>query len=129
MEMSVEIEGWEHECCGPAFERNDLVELECLVIPDGEDQSARLVETHHGLQVEFERVMVRGRVVDIAVRRADGSTELVQRLPSGAALRGFDQHDDGRLEQPWTGESVTLTTGDFVLTISTGSAPSPTLPE
>lgn len=113
----VEIGGWEHECCGPAFERNELVELRCFEIAEGGDHAGRLVETHHDLSATPD-VVVRGRVVDISIRHRDGSIEPLERLPSGRALRGFDAHDDGRLVRPWTGETVTADSDEFLVTIA-----------
>ncbi len=96
----VEVGGWEHECCGPSIERDQLVDLGCLRVtrPDGE---VHLSETHHHLEPELR---VRGRVRDIQVARLGRPAQPVLRLPSGTALRGFDTEDDGHLEAPWTGE-------------------------
>ncbi len=43
----------------------------------------------------------------------------VLRLPSGRALRGFDDHDDGHLEDPWTGEVIATGTEEFLVTVRT----------
>ena len=72
METTVEIGGWGHECCGPSFERNEVIELRCFVVPEGSDRAARFVETHHDLDTTRDQVTVRGRVVDISIRHADG---------------------------------------------------------
>ena len=113
----VEIGGWEHECCGPAFERNEVVELRCLSTSGGSEGAARLIESHHDLDATADQVVVRGRVVDISILHADGLTELLARLPSGRALRGFDEHDDGHLETAWTGEAVTPDSDTFLIII------------
>ena len=63
-------------------------------------------------------IRVRGRVVDICIQRLDGSTEQIKRLPSRRALGGFDDGDDGHLEQPWTGEPVTYDSNTFLVTIA-----------
>ncbi|HEX8498925.1 MAG TPA: hypothetical protein VF661_17120 [Actinomycetales bacterium] len=120
MDVVVRVGGWEHACCGPAIERQELVDLGCVRVagPDGE---VLLVETHHdtgppvGPAEQVERV--RGRVADIRVVGDDGATRPVLRVPSGEALRGFDAHDDGHLEDPWTGEQVTPG-GTFLVTVA-----------
>lgn len=116
VEWTVEVGGWEHECCGPAFERNQLVELGCVEVPADDGHPARLVETHHGL--DLGTIAVRGRVVDVAIRHADGSTAPIERVPSGKALRGFDEHDDGELRTPWSDEPVEADSEVFVLVIA-----------
>lgn len=52
MDVVVEAGGWEHACCGPAIERNQLVDLSCLRVlpPDGE---VNLSETHHDLEPDI----------------------------------------------------------------------------
>jgi len=104
---------WEHECCGEAIERNDMVDLGCSRLQDAGGQ-VRLIETHHDSRPETH---VRGRVVDILVLADDGSTTPILRLPSGAALRGFDDEDDGHLESPWTGELVKEESNHFLIVV------------
>lgn len=65
MRVVVELGDWEHACCGPAYERDALVEVTCL------------------------------------------------------AVRGFDDSDDGHLEQPWTGLPVTADSEAHLLTLDT----------
>jgi hypothetical protein len=48
-----------------------------------------------------------------------GDVQPVLRLPSGRALRGFDDHDDGHLEDPWTGEVIATGTEEFLVTVRT----------
>ena len=86
MRTVVEIGGWEHECCGPAYQRDSVIELTCLVVPRA-DGTARYVETHHGLTSRHPTITLRGRVADIAIRHLDGSIEPLERLPGGSALR------------------------------------------
>jgi hypothetical protein len=115
VEVVVEVGGWEHACCGPAIERDQLVDLGCIrnVAPDG---GVSLSETRH--EVESE-IRVRGRVCDIQVARLGQPARPVLRLPSGRALRGFDDEDDGHLEDPWTGEL--LADGyDFLVVVDVG---------
>lgn len=114
----VEVGGWEHECCGPAYEVDTVVRLTCWLVSGGGGQEARYVETHHDLASEKGTTLVRGRVTDIRVVHRDGSTEPVMRVPSGKALRGFDDLDDGHLERPWTSEPVVNDSGEFRLTIT-----------
>ncbi|MBC3763553.1 hypothetical protein ACUN7V_16130 [Quadrisphaera oryzae] len=99
MDVVVEIGGWEHSCCGSAVERGQLVDLGCLRV-DGRDGSPALSETHHDLEAE---VRVRGRVVEVAVVRDDGSSQPIDRIPSGRELRQLDD-DPVLLEAAWTGE-------------------------
>ena len=94
--MVVEVGGWEHECCGAAIERNQLVDLECIrsTAPDGR---GRLVMNHHGFELPtMDRV--HGRVVDIEVVH------------------------DGR--DPRTGEMVVAEGGTFLVTVRTDHQPS-----
>jgi len=122
--MLVEIGDWEHECCGPAYERDTVVDLTCRVVPAGNDGGARYVESHHGLDSEHlgspssEVIQVRGRVADLCIQHPDGSTEPIERLPGGRALRGFDDDDDGRLQRPWTGEPVVNDSNRYLLTLA-----------
>ena len=115
MDVVVEVGGWEHECCGEAIERNQLVDLGCIryVDPGGE---LHLVETHHHIDPD-ERV--RGRVTEIHVVPDGAALQPVLRIPSGPALRGFDEADDGHLEDPWTGEGITTDAREFLVTVRT----------
>ncbi|WP_337062858.1 DUF6578 domain-containing protein [Kineococcus sp. G2] len=116
MDVVVEVGGWEHECCGSAVERDDVVTFDCVrhVEPDGR---VRLVESHHDLGAG-ERV--HGRVSDIHVVGDGGSIRPILRVPSGSALRGFDPEDDGHLQDPWTGEVITSDSAGFLVTVRTG---------
>ncbi|SFO88354.1 hypothetical protein SAMN05660464_1395 [Geodermatophilus dictyosporus] len=113
MDVVVEVGGWEHECCGPAIERDRVVDLGCTrwTAPDGQ---VRLVETHHHVEHD-ERV--RGRVTGIEVVLDEGTVQPVLRVPSGRALLGFDDDDDGHLEDPWTGVVVATGSTDFLVTV------------
>ncbi len=101
VDVEVEVGGWEHECCGDAIERGQLVDLDCQRTM-GEDGLMHLHAGHHS---PAER-RVRGRVRGIQVVRSDESSQPVLHVPSGRALRGFDPEDDGHLENPWTGEAA-----------------------
>jgi hypothetical protein len=118
----VEVGDWEHECCGPAYERDTVVELTCFAIPRGDDDpvlgGVRYLETHHdGLTTNYKTTSIRGRVSDLAIEHLDGSIEPIERLPGGRAIRGFDDDDDGRLEQQWTGLAVINDSNRFLVTI------------
>ncbi len=115
MDVVVGVGGWEHECCGAAVERHGLVDFGCIR-QAGPDGRVRVVETHHHIDPE-ERV--RGRVTDIQVVSGGGTTRPILRLPSGRALRGSDDDDDGHLEDPWTGEVVTRGTLEFLVVVRT----------
>lgn len=127
-DVVVEVGGWEHACCGPAIERNQVVDLQCIrhVGPDGE---VHLVESHHGGLGVAADERVRGRVTDIHVVRPGDARQPVLRVPSGAALRGFDEHDDGHLEDPWTGEvlhagaEAPLGGAEFLVTVRERASP------
>ena len=100
MDVVVAVGGWEHACCGPAIERNELVDLGCVRVPAPIGE-VELSETHHDVEPD---VRVQGRVRDIHVVRLGQPAQPVLRVPSGSALRGYDEEDDGHLEDPWTGE-------------------------
>ncbi|MCA0145393.1 DUF6578 domain-containing protein [Blastococcus sp. LR1] len=118
MDVVVEVGGWEHECCGDAIERNELVDFQCIrfTAPDGRLQ---LIESHHGGLGVAADERVHGRVTEIEVVDGAGGRQAVHRVPSGRALRGFDPDDDGHLEAPWTGEPVTAPGLDFLVTVRT----------
>lgn len=119
MRIVVEVGDWEHECCGPSYERDSIVGIDCLVASGPDTAAARYVESHHDFTTGQGVKKVRGRIADLRIVHLDGSTESIERLPSGSALRGFDDADDGHLEQPWTGEPVTRDSNQFLLTILT----------
>jgi hypothetical protein len=114
----LEVGAWEHECCGEAIERNQLVDFPCIR-STGPDGRMRLIESHHGgLGVRADE-RVRGRVTEIQVVREDGTAQSILRLPSGHALRGYDDGDDGHLEDPWTGDVITTESREFLVTVRT----------
>lgn len=116
MDVRVEVGGWEHSCCGPSVERDQLVDFGCRRVT-GHDGEVHLAETHHHLEAELR---VQGRVCDIQVLCPGKSAQQVLRLPSGQALRGFDAEDDGHLEAPWTGQ-ILPDGEDFLITIRVAS--------
>jgi hypothetical protein len=115
--IDVEVGDWEHECCGAAIERNDVVDLDCIRYTDP-DGRVHLVETHHDLDVQ-PRERVGGRVVDIHLVEEGGATRTLLRIPSGQALTGWDDSDDGHLEDPWTGQVIASQSRDFLVTVQT----------
>lgn len=66
---------------------------------------AALEETHHDLE-GLQTIEVSGTVVDLELLNPDGSRVLITRVPSGRALRGFDDRDDGELVEMHTDEPV-----------------------
>jgi hypothetical protein len=117
VEVVVEVGGWEHECCGEAVERNQLVDLPCIRY-QGPDGQLHLVESHHEVDVPADQ-RVRGRVTEVQVVGDGGFARPVLRVPSGRALRGFDPDDDGHLEDPWTGDVISSEAEEFLVTIQT----------
>lgn len=115
MDVVVEVGDWEHECCGGPIERDQVVDFTCLLITEPGAQP-RLIETHYELEGARPVERIQGRVVDIEVVLAPGSTRSILRVPSGTALCGFGE-DDGHLEDPWTGEVVTSPRNDFLITV------------
>lgn len=113
--MVVEVGGWEHECCGAAYERGQLVDLNCVSYLGGDGRNC-FSEVHH---VTVPDRRVRGRITDIAMVLDDGSTRAILRLPSGAALRHFDDDDDGLLRDPWSERLVGEISSEFILTVRT----------
>ncbi len=113
MKVVVEIDVGEHQCCGDAIELSQLVDLPCTRWQDS-DGRIRLLEAFHGIPVETR---ARGRVTDLAAVFDDGSSLPIARVPGGAALRGFDEHDDGHLEAPWTGELIDGVGRAFLVTV------------
>ncbi|WP_311712152.1 DUF6578 domain-containing protein [Geodermatophilus sabuli] len=82
MDVVVEVGDWEHECCGEAIERNQLVDFQCIR-STGPDGRRRFVETHHGgLDVQAD-ARVQGRVTWIEVVQDGGlaNPRLVARHP------------------------------------------------
>jgi hypothetical protein len=117
VDVVVEVGDWEHECCGEAIERNQLVDFRCIHY-EGPDGQIRLIETHHGLDVPAD-ARVRGRVTEIQVVQESGTARPILRVPSGQALLGFDDGDDGHLEDPWTGDVIASGSRDFLVTVRT----------
>ncbi|NAZ81885.1 hypothetical protein GTR02_08640 [Kineococcus sp. R8] len=115
MDVVVEFGDWEHECCGDAIERDQVVDVTCLLIAVPGTQP-RLIETHHEMEIGRRVERIHGRVVDLEVVLADGSTRPILRVPGGRALRGFGG-DDGHLEDPWTGEVVSSPREHFLVTV------------
>ena len=101
VDVEVEVSLWDHECCGEAIERGQVVDLNCSRTM-GDDGALHLSAGHH----QPPQRRVRGRVRSVEVLRPEAPSQPVLRVPSGLALRGFDPDDDGHLENPWTGEPV-----------------------
>jgi hypothetical protein len=118
VDVVVEVGGWEHDCCGEAIERNQLVDLSCIRYT-GEGGQVRLIESHHGgLDVRAgERVRGAGHRDPGDAGR--GAAQPILRVPSGQALRGFGENDDGHLEDPWTGDVIASDSNEFLVTVRT----------
>lgn len=92
------VGGWEHECCGPAVAIGDVVKYG--VVPA--DGARRFGEVRHD---DARTQTIRGRVTDLYAVGRDGRVA-IERVPSGSAICGNDEDDDGRLEARWTGQPV-----------------------
>jgi hypothetical protein len=117
VDVVVEVGGWEHACCGKAIERNQLVDFRCVRYLAAGGQP-RLIESHHELDFPADE-RVQGRVTEIRVVGDGGTAQPILRVPSGPALRGFDDDDDGQLEDPWTAAVIPSSSGDFLVTVRT----------
>lgn len=116
VDVVVEVGGWEHECCGEAIERDDVVDFDCIRHA-GPDGLVHLIESHHGGIDVPPEVRVHGRVTEIQVVRGGGDAQPVLRIPSGRALCGFGDGDDGHLEDPWTGDVIESSGVEFLVTV------------
>jgi len=107
MQIEVSVGGWEHECCGAAISRTDIVTWQVF------RHRGELIETHHGL--ELATVTISGFVVDVRARFNDNEVIEIDRLPSAAALSGNDEHDDGVLVTAWTEIALERRTEEFLV--------------
>ncbi len=114
VDIVVEVGDWEHECCGPAYERGQVVDLTCMVVTT-RDGTTSLVETGTSSASP-------GRSSTCAVEWSTSrwswrrDPRSILRVPDGSALCGFSE-DDGHLEDPWTGEVVLRTRNEFRVTV------------
>lgn len=116
MRVEIAVGGWEHDCCGAEIERYQRVQWTCIVDSDG-----GLVETHHDLE-GLKTTDVSGTIVDIELLDPDGSRVLITRVPSGSALRGFDDRDNGEVFEMYSDEPVDgidreLADPEFIVTL------------
>jgi hypothetical protein len=116
VQIRVSIGGWEHACCGDAYAIGDPVTWDVFLpgkvgLPGG----AHYLESHHDVLTEGESVT--GRVVDIQAENAQGRFVSILRLPSGRALRGFDDHESGDCVETATGRVLDNDPTQFTVTI------------
>jgi hypothetical protein len=114
----VEVGGWEHECCGAALERRSKVTLKCISSDEGSD-GGRLLYSAHGIKTPAYRCT--GYVLDLWLLDEAGHRQPIQRVPSGPALRGFDESDDGAVRSEPTGEIITPHSGRFLVELGSVS--------
>ena len=116
VEIEVSVGGWEHQCCGAAISRRDRVTWQIFRYGD------ELIETHH--ELELDTVSLSGRVLDIRARFEGDEAIEIDRLPSGSALTGNDEHDDGALVAAWTEAPLERSSEDFLvrLEVADGTA-------
>ena len=113
----VEVGGWEHECCGAALERRSEITLTCIS-PDERFDGGHLVYSTHGMKSPAYRCA--GHVVDLWLVDEAGHRQPIQRVPSGPALRGFDESDDGAIRSE-TGEIIAAHSGRFLVELGSVS--------
>lgn len=101
----IEIDRWSHDCCGEELSQGMRVTLNCR-LPVGYDllRSVDLVADSHSGNLPF--ISCTGDVVQITMTDDHGTPQPIQRLPSGRALRGFDDLDDGAIQSADTGNLV-----------------------
>jgi hypothetical protein len=114
----VEVGGWEHECCGAALERRSEVTLTCIS-PDERSDGRYLVYSAHGIKSPAYRCT--GHVLDLWLVDEAGHQQPIQRVPSGPALRGFDESDDGAIRSEPTGEIIAAHGGRFLVRLGSVS--------
>lgn len=100
----MELDRWSHECCGNPLERGDDVSLTCVQAED-ELSGADLLATNHAGKLPWS--VCSGRVLDLSLFDPEtGQRQPIQRIPSGRALRGFDESDDGLIYPVGSEESM-----------------------
>jgi hypothetical protein len=118
VDILVEVGGWEHECCGPALERRSKVTLTCIS-PDEGSADGHLVYSAHGIKSPAYRCT--GYVLELWLVDEAGHRHPIERVPSGPALRGFDESDDGAIRSEPTGEIIAAHTGQFLVRLASVS--------
>ncbi|GAA1957139.1 DUF6578 domain-containing protein [Agromyces allii] len=111
MRVEVFVGGWEHACCGESLRRGDAVEWTCIIESDGS-----VHETHHDLD-GLRVTRVEGTVVDLRYVPRTGESTRIEHIPSGRALSGFDEHDEGKLFAIESDDVLTATSETFVVVV------------
>jgi uncharacterized protein DUF6578 len=112
--VEVEVGGWEHQCCGPAVERGQVVKWAYHV-----DGAGVRHETHH--LPEDAQGTVSGRVTGVRLLADDGVLIAIDRAPSGCALLGNTAADDRFVTRLDTDEVIGLSDDSrFIVTLSVG---------
>jgi hypothetical protein len=114
MQIRVDLGGWEHDCCGDAYEINDVVTKD-LYLPFSGTLSggADYMESHH--QHLSGGVSVTGRVVGIEVAGPDGQYVAVTRLPSGADLNDLNEDGSDAVVELATGNVLDIEPDEYIV--------------
>jgi hypothetical protein len=116
MRIRVDLGGWEHECCGRAYEVGDDVTM-TLYLPMGGTLSgdADYMESHHVLLIGGSDV--RGEVVGVEALGPDGVFVSVIRLPSAAEISDDCSPDSSRFLNDVTGKDLTNEPDEFIVVL------------
>ncbi|MDF9716094.1 hypothetical protein INN71_03080 [Nocardioides sp. ChNu-153] len=107
--VEVYVGGWEHDCCGEAVQRGEVVRWTCLPYDGRLDRAWHLDPERAEPFVE-----VSGRVVDLAMVVGDGRVP-VERLPSGSELVGLvDDGGDRSFDDDVVPTVVVVATGEVL---------------
>jgi hypothetical protein len=114
MQIRVDLCGWEHECCGDAYEINAVVTRELFLPTSGPLQgNAEYIESHHDLLTGGSTVT--GRVVGVEVLGPQGTFVKVTRLPDADELGDAYDDDSGDLTDLATGDVLENESREYIV--------------